>query len=130
MLCAENNIPTEVRLQFSRIHQHYTSAMPCARMLVTPAAAGKPVGLCPLGSPAESTDGTSSLYTANGPAKHAASTTHALVSPQSFPARTPAMWAASESRSITGSPVPRTRSPVKRMALARGTWCRQRVQGL
>lgn len=92
-----------------------------ARMLATPAAAGKPVGSYPLGSPAASTVGTSSRYTANGPAKRAASTTHALASPGSFPARTPARWAASESRSITGSPVPRTRSPVKRIALTRGT---------
>jgi hypothetical protein len=90
-------------------------------MLATPAAAGKPVGSYPLGSPAASTVGTSSRYTANGPAKRAASTTHALASPGSFPARTPARWAASESRSITGSPVPRTRSPVKRIALTRGT---------
>jgi hypothetical protein len=90
-------------------------------MLAMPAAAGKPVDLYLLGSPTASTDGTSSLYTANGPENRAASITHALVSPESFPASTPARRAASESRSIVGSPVPRTRSPVNRIALARGT---------
>lgn len=126
MFCTKNRICVTKVASFklprnNSLNKHYTSPMLRARMLATPAAAGKPVGSYPLGSPAASTVGTSSRYTANGPAKRAASTTHALASPGSFPARSPARWAASESRSITGSPVPRTRSPVKRIALTRGT---------
>lgn len=83
--------------------------------------AGNPTGSYDFGSPHLFTDGMKSLYTAKGPLNTEASITHVLTEPPIFETKTSAIVFKLDSLSITGFPVPTTRSPQKKMAFVEGT---------
>jgi hypothetical protein len=67
------------------------------------------------------------LNTAKGPLKSEASKTQALTKPPIFETSISAIFCKSDSLSITGLPVPVTRSPPKKMAFFEGTCLQENV---